>query len=128
MRAALAGAHALVLPSFAEGLPVVAMEAMAAGRPVIGTWIAGLPELVQPGRSGWLAPAGDAGALADAIRDLAEAPPDRLQAMGRAARDRVLARHDAGTEAAKLAALIETAHHPHPMPAAIGHPAPQPAE
>jgi glycosyltransferase involved in cell wall biosynthesis len=109
VRAALAGAQALALPSFAEGLPVVAMEAMAAGRPVIGTLIAGIPELVVPGETGWLVPAGDAAAFAGAIRSLAATPPDRLAAMGAAARARALARHDVDREAARLKALIEAA-------------------
>ena len=109
VRAELVAAHALVLPSFAEGLPMVAMEAMAAARPVIATWVAGIPELVQPGRTGWLVPAGDAAALADAVADLAATPPERLAAMGRAGRERVLRRHDADTEAGKLAALFAEA-------------------
>lgn len=106
VRAALAGAHALALPSFAEGLPVVAMEAMAAGRPVIGTFIAGIPELVRPGETGWLVPAGDPAALASAIAALGATPPDRLEEMGEAARERVLDRHDVDQEAERLAALI----------------------
>ena len=106
VQAELAAAHALVLPSFAEGLPVVVMEAMAAGRPVIATFIAGVPELVVPGDTGWLVPAGEATALAGAIAVLAATPPDRIAAMGRAARARVLARHDCDTEAHKLAALF----------------------
>ena len=106
VRAALARAQALVLSSFAEGLPVVAMEAMAAGRPVIATAIAGLPELVIPGETGWLVPAGDPVALAGAIHALATTPPDRLAAMSAAARIRVLARHDIDDEAGRLAALI----------------------
>ena len=106
VRAALARAQALVLSSFAEGLPVVAMEAMAAGRPVIGTAIAGMPELVIPGETGWLVPAGDPVALAGAIHALATTPPDRLVEMAEAARSRVLARHDVDDEAERLAALF----------------------
>ncbi len=53
VRAALDAAQALILPSFAEGLPMVVMEAMAAGRPVIATMIAGVPELVTPETAGW---------------------------------------------------------------------------
>ena len=56
-------ARALVLPSFAEGLPVVIMEAMALRRPVISTYVAGIPELVRDGEHGWLVPAGDVDAL-----------------------------------------------------------------
>ena len=102
---ALNAAQALVLPSFAEGLPVVLMEAMAAGRPVIATAIAGVPELVTP-EVGWLVPAGDVSALAGAMRALAATPAGTLAAMGQAARERVLQRHDITLEAAKLARLF----------------------
>lgn len=105
VKRALADATALILPSFAEGLPVVVMEAMAAGRPIIATTIAGVPELVTPD-VGWLVPAGDAAALAGAIARLADTPQDQLQAMGTAARARVFARHDIDQEAARLAALF----------------------
>lgn len=111
VRAELAAAHALVLPSFAEGLPMVVMEAMAAGRPVIATLVAGIPELVRP-ETGWLVPAGDVEALAEAIRALAEAPRERLEAMGREGRARVLLRHDIDAEAKKLAGLIDAASRP----------------
>lgn len=106
VRAELAGAHALVLPSFAEGLPMVVMEAMAAARPVLATAIAGVPELVVPGQTGWLVPAGDVGGLADAMVALAAAPADQLAAMGVAGRARVLGRHDITASAATLAALF----------------------
>ena len=99
-------AHALVLPSFAEGLPMVVMEAMVSARPVIATWIAGVPELVQVGRTGWLVPAGDATALADAITELATSPDDKLRRMGTTARARVMVRHNIDTEVGKLAALF----------------------
>jgi colanic acid/amylovoran biosynthesis glycosyltransferase len=105
VRAALAAATALISPSFAEGLPVVVMEAMAAGRPVLATAIAGLPELVTPD-VGWLVPAGDAAALATAIRTLAATKPSSLTSLGDAARTRVLARHDIDAEAEKLTTLF----------------------
>ena len=105
VRAALARATALILPSFAEGLPVVVMEAMAAARPIIATAIAGLPELVTPD-TGWLVPAGDATALAAAIVTLAQTPNATLTEMGAAARARVLARHDINVQAAKLLTLF----------------------
>jgi colanic acid/amylovoran biosynthesis glycosyltransferase len=105
VRDTLDASHALILPSFAEGLPVVIMEAMAAGRPIIATAIAGIPELVTPD-TGWLVPAGDAAALADAIRTLAATPPPQRAQMGRAARARVLARHDIDAQAEKLTLLI----------------------
>ena len=99
----LQAARALVLPSFAEGLPVVIMEAMALGRPVISTFVAGIPELVQAGENGWLVPASDVEALADAMQACLESPSERLDAMGLNGRRRVLQRHDVNVEAAKLA-------------------------
>ncbi|WP_152466846.1 glycosyltransferase family 4 protein [Sulfitobacter sp. THAF37] len=109
VNAELASAHALVMPSFAEGLPMVVMEAMAAARPVIATYIAGTPELVRPDETGWLVPAGDVAALAHAMEDLAAAPRDRLSRMAQAGRARVLARHDIDAEAAKLAEHMKRA-------------------
>ena len=101
-------ARALVLPSFAEGLPVVLMEAMALRRPVISTFIAGIPELVHAGEHGWLVPAGDVDALAEAMRVCLNTPVDLLVRMGDAARERVLARHDVNREAAKLGVLFRS--------------------
>jgi colanic acid/amylovoran biosynthesis glycosyltransferase len=106
VRDEILAARALVLPSFAEGLPVVLMEAMALRRPVVTTYVAGIPELVQPGSTGWLVPAGDVDALADAIEACLAATPAALAEMGNAARARVLERHDADREAAKLVALF----------------------
>lgn len=98
-----------VLPSFAEGLPVVIMEAMALKRPVISTYIAGIPELVSPGENGWLVPAGDVDALANSMKEALAASAEILQVMGEKARGRVLQRHDIDTEAAKLKALFSDA-------------------
>lgn len=109
VRAELLAARALVLPSFAEGLPVVIMEAMALGRPVISTYVAGIPELVVDGSAGWLVPAGDVDALAEAMQRCLDAAPDVLARMGERARDRVLQRHDVDREAARLAAHFRAA-------------------
>ncbi|MFW8635520.1 glycosyltransferase family 4 protein [Cribrihabitans pelagius] len=106
VRAELARAHALVMPSFAEGLPVAVMEAMAAARPVIATFVAGTPELVQPGKTGWLVAAGDAEALAAAMLELSQTPAAALEDMARRGRARVIERHSITSEAAKLAALF----------------------
>jgi glycosyltransferase involved in cell wall biosynthesis len=106
VRDEIIAARALVLPSFAEGLPVVLMEAMALRRPVISTYIAGIPELVRHGENGWLVPAGDVVALANAMRTCLETPVGEITRMGEAARERALARHDANTEAAKLRKLF----------------------
>ena len=102
-------ARGMVLPSFAEGLPVVIMEALALRRPVISTFVAGIPELVLPGENGWLVPAGDVEALAAAMRELLRAPVGQLSAMGELGRARALERHDIATEAATLAALFSRA-------------------
>ena len=114
VRERMLAARAFVLPSFAEGLPVVLMEALALGRPCITTYVAGIPELVRPMNDaeegcGWLVPAADARATADAMADCLDTPADRLTAAGRAGCGRVRARHDAATEAGKLLKLIEDA-------------------
>jgi glycosyltransferase involved in cell wall biosynthesis len=107
VRDEILAARALVLPSFSEGLPIVIMEAMALKRPVIATYVGGIPELIRPGEHGWLVPAGDADALANALRASLEAPAEVLARMGQAAQDRVRERHSADTEAAKLEALFQ---------------------
>ncbi|MDU8926231.1 glycosyltransferase [Alisedimentitalea sp. MJ-SS2] len=95
----------LVLPSFAEGVPVVLMEAMAAEVPVLTTRIAGIPELVEHGISGLLVPPGDAKALADATTQILQ-DPDKASEMGRAGRAMVQAEFTSHTEAARLAHLF----------------------
>jgi glycosyltransferase involved in cell wall biosynthesis len=102
----LLAARALVLPSFAEGLPVVLMEALAMARPVITTQVAGIPELVRDGDCGWLVPAGDVAALAAAMTDCLARDDEALLRMGRHGRARVLERHDIRAEAGKLRALF----------------------
>ena len=107
VREELRGARALVHPSFTEGLPVVIMEAMAERRPVVSTYIAGIPELVRPGETGWLVPAGQVAELTAALKACAATPNTDMRAMGEACFERVHARHDAAKEAAKLTALYE---------------------
>jgi colanic acid/amylovoran biosynthesis glycosyltransferase len=111
VRDEIIAARAMVLPSFAEGLPVVIMEAMALRRPVLTTFVAGIPELVRPGEGGWLFPAGDVEELATAMTECLAATAEELARMGEAAHRRVLARHDVDTEAAKLAALFQRSSH-----------------
>ena len=106
VREEILAARALVLPSFAEGLPVVIMEAMALRRPVISTYVAGIPELVIPGEHGWLVPASDMDALVEAMRICLDAPIEVLSRMGASAHKRVLERHEADAEASKLAKLF----------------------
>lgn len=106
VRDELLAARALVLPSFAEGLPVAIMEAMSLSRPVISTYVAGIPELVLPQENGWLVPAGDVEALADALEECLAASPEELSRRAEAGRARVLERHDVDVESARLRALF----------------------
>ncbi|WP_147114283.1 glycosyltransferase family 4 protein [Tateyamaria sp. syn59] len=106
---ALAAADALVLPSFAEGLPVVLMEALAAGKPVICTQLAGVGELVEDGVSGFIVPASDAKALTARIHDMAD-DADRRADMGARGREKVRAEFDVRHEAARIGALFAGTH------------------
>jgi glycosyltransferase involved in cell wall biosynthesis len=76
---------------------------------VISTFVAGIPELVEPGVCGWLVPAGSAKALVEAMRDALRASPQQLAAMGEAGAARVAAQHHADHEAARLAQLFQGA-------------------
>lgn len=82
----LRSATVLAVPSRSqENQPLVVLEAFACGVPVVASHLGGLPELVEPGRYGELAPAGDPDALAAALGRLL-ADPTRALAMGQAAR------------------------------------------
>lgn len=116
VRDLILASRALVLPSFAEGLPVVLMEALALGRPVISTWVAGIPELVRPGENGWLVPPSSVDALAAAIREALDAPVETLDAMGRRGAARAAERHDAAVEAGKLVDLVRESLGREPRP------------
>jgi glycosyltransferase involved in cell wall biosynthesis len=105
VRACLDRCRFLVLPSRAEGLPVAIMEAVARGRPVIATAIAGIPEIVEDGRNGRLVPAGDAPALAAAMRQLLAMTPAQLEALGLQGRRAVEMRFDSQQNAGLLTAL-----------------------
>ena len=115
--------RALVLPSFAEGLPVVIMEALALGRPVLSTYVAGIPELVEPGVCGWLVSAGSIEALTDKMRTVLQSPIDQLEQMGRVGIERVAQQHDVKQEALKLASLINYGNPAvtAPLPITVAH-------
>jgi glycosyltransferase involved in cell wall biosynthesis len=87
-------------------LPVVIMESLALGRPVISTQVAGIPDLVLPERTGWLVPPGDSASLVEAMRAVLNARPEDLDRMGRLGSERVALRHNAATEAGRLAELF----------------------
>lgn len=115
VREEILAARALVLPSFAEGLPVVIMEALALRRPVLTTYVAGIPELVRSGENGWLFPAGSVEELAAAMEDCLSRPVHELQTMGDAGYSRVVARHAIDKEVGKLGELFRANHsHGHP--------------
>jgi glycosyltransferase involved in cell wall biosynthesis len=110
VREEILAARGLILPSFSEGLPIVIMEAMALRRPVLSTYVAGIPELVLPGVTGWLFPAGSIDDMMNAIEDFLGKSIDELSEMGDAAYARVLERHSIKLEAAKLANLFRESY------------------
>ena len=98
--------RALVLPSFAEGLPVVIMEALALNRPVISTCIAGIPELLGNDICGWLIPSGSIDSLTQTMAKVMNTSTEVLAVMGQAGAERVAKEHDAAVEAQKLVKLF----------------------
>jgi len=94
--------RAVVVPSFAEGLPVVIVEAFSVGRPVIASWVSGIPELVDQS-CGWLVAPGDVRGLADALVSCLEASMDQLLSMGESGAAHVESRHNLMRETKKLA-------------------------
>jgi colanic acid/amylovoran biosynthesis glycosyltransferase len=106
LRAGILDARALLLPSYAEGLPMVFMEAFAVGRPVLTTRITGHPELVDA-ECGWMFQPGDEDAIAEALRGVMRATSEERSAMGREGRRRVEERHDVKKLAASLIEAFE---------------------
>lgn len=104
--ALLSEADALVLPSFAEGVPVVLMEAMASGKPVIASRVAGIQELVEDGVNGFAVPPGDATTLAKRIDQLL-ADPTLCNKMGREGRATVEQDFNIDHEAKILASMFK---------------------
>jgi glycosyltransferase involved in cell wall biosynthesis len=84
------------------------MEAMILGRPVLSTYVAGIPELVIDGKAGWLFPAGSKEDILSAIRACLDAPKEVLKTMGEFARARALERHSLEGQAERLAGLFES--------------------
>jgi glycosyltransferase involved in cell wall biosynthesis len=106
--ALLAGCDVFCLPSFAEGLPLVVLEAMAQGKPVVATPVGGTAELVVHGETGLLVPPGDADALAAALAELLD-DPSAAARMGAAGRARVLAEFSAAAMVERVLGLYESA-------------------
>jgi glycosyltransferase involved in cell wall biosynthesis len=95
----------VVLPSYREGVPRSLIEAMAAGRPIVGTDARGCRELVVDGVNGYLVPIHQPTALADALQKLANASPEVLAEMGSAARKQALERHQESAIFDRLSAV-----------------------
>ena len=87
-----AAVDAVILPSINEGTPVTAIEALAAGRPVVATRVGGLPDVVRDGEDGFLVPAGATDELAERLARLAR-DPELRERMGRAGREHVRERY-----------------------------------
>jgi len=107
VRAAYAAADIFVLPSFAEGVPVVLMEAMAMELPVLSTYVAGIPELIRPKHNGCLFHAGNDAQL---YRELALLVQNKglRQRLGRAARTTVIEQYNMNHNGLQMAKLFET--------------------
>ncbi|MCC6682545.1 MAG: glycosyltransferase family 4 protein [Phycisphaeraceae bacterium] len=101
--------RALVLASFAEGLPVVIMEAFAMHRPVISTWVAGIPELVENGVNGLLISPGSIEALSNAMGTMCRLSVAEVAAMGQRGAAAVRGRHDANQCVGQLETLLHQA-------------------
>jgi glycosyltransferase involved in cell wall biosynthesis len=106
--ALIRGSRALVIPSeWYENAPISVLEAYAAGKPVIGARIGGIPELIEVGATGWLFESGSVESLAGVLGDVMAMPGDKVQAIGRAARERVEARHSPASYVDNLIAIYE---------------------
>lgn len=92
--ALLSAADCFVLSSAWEGLPNVIMEAFAAGKSVVATSVGGVPELVEDGRSGYLAPPRDPNALSNTMLRLMALPKPERQRMGEAGRQHIIKNYE----------------------------------
>jgi glycosyltransferase involved in cell wall biosynthesis len=108
VRQHISESRALVLPSFAEGLPVVIMESLSLGRPVIATRIAGIPELVDE-NCGWVVSPGSALELANAMELALSSPDSTIRRLGLEGRNRVKRLHDVQINTLYLRSLLDGA-------------------
>jgi glycosyltransferase involved in cell wall biosynthesis len=121
----LSNAQAYVQPSVVtdrgkmEGIPVALMEALACQLPVVATQLSGVPELVRPGKTGYLVPPGDAGALAEALAGI-YANPGEATMLAKAGRELVRKEFELQMNVERLAWLFAQvvepqAHKMHPQ-------------
>ena len=106
VRTLLRCAAALVVPSIYEGMPLVVLEAMEAGVPVVASAVSGIPEVVVDGETGWLVPPEDPEALAHALEEVLT-DPEEARRRGEAGRRRVAERYRPAVAAASWRAAIE---------------------
>lgn len=107
VRKYISNSIALVLPSFAEGLPMVIMEAFALGRPVISTYVAGIPELVINDYNGWLIPAGSITKLTTVMEEVLTTSIERLSEMAENGRSLTKINHSTDSQIAILCSLFK---------------------
>ena len=101
-----AAADLFLCPSRADNLPNTVLEAMAAGTPVIGSDVGGIPDMVRPGETGWLHENDNADSLAQKIRE-ALSQRDRWPTLQRRAREVAVAEFDVEVSARKYRRLYE---------------------
>lgn len=106
LRPIYAAADAFVFSSFAEGIPVALMEAMAMSLPSIAPWIAGIPELIRDGVDGILTAPSDVGGMAEAIRRLHDCP-DLCRSLGASARTRIEELYNLDRNVKELSRIFE---------------------
>jgi glycosyltransferase involved in cell wall biosynthesis len=104
---AYSASDVFVLPSFAENMPQMAVEAMACETPVAAFDVGGIPEIVIPGKTGSLAPLGNCNALAANIQAMIDDPNER-QECGRAARRLIVREFDQGKQTEKYRDLYHS--------------------
>ncbi|HEV2362562.1 MAG TPA: glycosyltransferase family 4 protein, partial [Acidimicrobiales bacterium] len=104
-----AAADAAVFPSESESLPSAALEAMAAGLPVLASRVGDLPLLIEDGLTGWLCDPCDLGSLTSALARFGETPPDALGAMSARARLKIEMDHDGSEASAKMERILRAA-------------------
>lgn len=95
----------MVSTSHSEAMPLAVMEAMASGLPVVGTWVGGVPELVEHGRTGWMVSPGNFEGTAQQVALLIE-HPDQARQMGALARERAVACFDLDTHIGEVGEML----------------------
>lgn len=101
-------ADLFAFPSLWDGLPNALLEAMACGKAVVASAVGGIPEVIEPGRSGLLVPPDRLDRFADEVISLASAPPEERERLGRGARERVERDFGLAAEAEGLLAVYRS--------------------